>query len=1261
MITVENLPSVLTNLGFTHQNNVYTKTFPDFECKLVADFNERSFTYPSELRVNDKTTCNFSADENFVVFECVHRLIKQGYHPKHIELERKWQLGHSQKSGKADICVKDNDGNIILIIECKTAGSEYDKARRILETDSRNQLFSYLQQATSTQFLALYSSDFDTKVTCKYYLISVTDNDELLGNNKKLKGYKDTATTEEKWTVWRKTYDGDYATLGLFENNKAYDIGKKVFQLEDLNPISNKDIQGKYHEFATILRQYNVSGRENAFDKLVNLFLCKVTDEIKNPKKLNFYWKGKAFDNPFDFQDRLQALYKDGMKEYLGDKITYIANNKLDEAFGIFSQKANVAKDTIKDYFKQLKFFSNNDFAFIDVHNEKLFYQNFEVLLKVCKMIQDLRLTDSEENQFLGDMFEGFLDAGVKQSEGQFFTPMPIVKFIINSLPDKQTPRVLDYACGAGHFLNEYFIKNRDSDIVGVEKEYRLSKVAKVSSFMYGSKMDIIHNDALAHNAHLLPQSFDVLIANPPYSVTGFLATLSEEDRKKYTLSEEVKDHSTANAIECFFIERAVQLLDKDAVAGIIVPSSILNKETPALYTKTRELLLKHFNIIAIAEFGSGTFGKTGTNTVTLFLQRRDPSQHVPQHYQNMVNEWFNGDLNINKALKDEHLLNDYCRYSDFNETDYHAFLQGSLTDDLLKTEMFSEYQKAFNKTYKAPATKVFKAKSQADKEAHKQAEFLTFLKDKEREKLYYFCLAKAQTNDVVIVKSPSDSKEIKKFLGYEWSNRKGNEGIQYITTEQASISKVANADDENAEIDSKKQEQLKSINTPLYNPNNADDDGKINKIIKDNFNGLKTPIADDLKPFVSRANLVDMLDFDRVDFGKTLTLTPKKKAVTIESKYPLVRLGEITEINAQSFDPHTQEDGEFIYIDIDSIGKGTGKINYNNIIKGRNAPSRARRIVKNDSVVISTVRPYLKGFAYVKSAKENCIFSTGFAVLKGTDKVLSKYLYLLFMFSKDLMKQIEQAMPKSSYPSINKSDIENLVIALPPLTIQQKIIEEIDVFETESNKNQQEVEQLRNAIEYKFKNLVFHKYPKIKIGDLTETSSGGTPLKSNNEFYVNGTIPWINSGEIKQGNIYQTENFITQKGLENSSAKLFPVNTILLAMYGATAGQVGILKIEATTNQAVCGIFPNEKYLPEFLFYHLKCQYQQLLDARTGIARDNLSQAKIREFTIFLPPLDEQQKIVAEIEKLEQKITELETQLANIPTEKAAVLKRHL
>ncbi|MBD3831665.1 MAG: SAM-dependent DNA methyltransferase, partial [Arcobacter sp.] len=339
-------------------------------------------------------------------------------------------------------------------------------------------------------------------------------------------------------------------------------------------------------------------------------------------------------------------------------------NSQIDSYFIHFD--LNELKTKMKDVIKELKFFKSNDFAFIDVHNEKLFYQNFEVLLKISQMIQDINLTNSDENQFLGDMFEGFLDQGVKQSEGQFFTPMPIVKFIINSLPNKDNPKVIDYACGAGHFLNEYASQNQNSEIVGIEKEYRLSKVAKVSSFMYGSEIDIIYSDALSQNEKIKNNSFDVLIANPPYSVKGFLETLHDDDRKLYELIDTIdeKSYQTNNAIECFFLERAKQLLDKNGVAGIIVPSSILNKGNKnSIYVKTREIILRFFDIAAIAEFGSGTFGKTGTNTVTLFLQRKCDKENLEGNLADLTNKLFERKFDIHDSFKDKDLLLKYCNH----------------------------------------------------------------------------------------------------------------------------------------------------------------------------------------------------------------------------------------------------------------------------------------------------------------------------------------------------------------------------------------------------------------------------------------------------------------------------------------------------------------------------------------------------------------------------------------------------------------------
>jgi type I restriction enzyme S subunit len=154
------------------------------------------------------------------------------------------------------------------------------------------------------------------------------------------------------------------------------------------------------------------------------------------------------------------------------------------------------------------------------------------------------------------------------------------------------------------------------------------------------------------------------------------------------------------------------------------------------------------------------------------------------------------------------------------------------------------------------------------------------------------------------------------------------------------------------------------------------------------------------------------------------------------------------------------------------------------------------------------------------------------------------------------------------------------------------------------------------------------------KLGEVCETGSGGTPLKANKDYYEGGAIPWLMSGEVSQGEIFEAKNFITEKGLKNSSAKLFPVNTVLVAMYGATAGQTGILKFEATTNQAVCGILPNCRFIPEFLYYCFLLKKDELISLAVGNAQPNISQIKIRNTIIPVPPLPEQKRIVAKLDQ---------------------------
>lgn len=153
------------------------------------------------------------------------------------------------------------------------------------------------------------------------------------------------------------------------------------------------------------------------------------------------------------------------------------------------------------------------------------------------------------------------------------------------------------------------------------------------------------------------------------------------------------------------------------------------------------------------------------------------------------------------------------------------------------------------------------------------------------------------------------------------------------------------------------------------------------------------------------------------------------------------------------------------------------------------------------------------------------------------------------------------------------------------------------------------------------------------KLKEVSKTGAGGTPKKSFREYYEGGKIPWLQSGAVAQGEIHDSNTFITELGLKNSSAKLFPKDTVLVAMYGATAGQVGILRFEACTNQAVCGILPSKDLIPEYTFYYFLSQKSNLLAQAVGNAQPNISQAKIKETPIPVPPLAVQRRIVSRLD----------------------------
>lgn len=153
------------------------------------------------------------------------------------------------------------------------------------------------------------------------------------------------------------------------------------------------------------------------------------------------------------------------------------------------------------------------------------------------------------------------------------------------------------------------------------------------------------------------------------------------------------------------------------------------------------------------------------------------------------------------------------------------------------------------------------------------------------------------------------------------------------------------------------------------------------------------------------------------------------------------------------------------------------------------------------------------------------------------------------------------------------------------------------------------------------------------RLGEIAESTSGGTPDRSNPKYWK-GDISWLKSGELTDGLIVnESEEKITEEGFKNSSAKLFPQGTLLIALYGATAGKLGVLNFESTTNQAVCGFFENQFYVTKYLFYYLWAFRSKIIEDSWGQAQPNISQTYLKNFPFALPPLSEQKRIVAELE----------------------------
>lgn len=1350
MITKDNLKQVLENLGFKNKNENYVKTINNYT--LLIDYKNQSINYPKEIKIHDKTTSNFSHPENFVVFECVHRLLEKGYKAEHLELEPKWNLGRDKKGGKADILVKDNEKNPYLIIECKTTdskNSEFIKEWNRMQEDG-GQLFSYFQQEKGVKHLCLYTSDFSDKLEYKNYIIQAYDNEEYLKEKELQNSYKKSNNNIELFKTWKESYELQYFKQGIFEANvNAYKILEITPTFDNLKELKE---EGKYHEFAKILRKHNISGKENAFDKLVNIFLCKIYDETFNKNNLKFGYFGVMADTYANMQDRLMWLYKEAMKEFLGEKITFVSNEDIEKDFK--QLKIKTLKEVMQNYIKELKFYSNNDFAFLEVHNKELFLKNALVLKEIVELFANYKLTQNSTNQFLGNLFELFLQKGMKQDEGQFFTPIQICEFIMYSLPlqemlskSSKALRVIDYACGAGHFLNTYAnelkryltedeLKEHYKNIYGIEKEYRLSKVSKVSSAMYGqNEINILYADALASfelaNTNNLegekakPQiesnSFDLLIANPPYSVKGFLETLSDKSKNTYKLFNDDINIETNNSIECFFCERANQILNDNAKAAIILPSSILNKDS--IYKNTREILFQNFDFIAIVELGNQTFGATGTNTIILFLRKKETfkqENHLISQDYSLIKERIEAENLKDNENFYQNYLSAYCDFRKFDKELYSNFLNGNLDSKLAELEAFKDYRNAFRQTSdykKLKESKIYKESK--DKQDLEDKAFLAYTQAIEKDKLLYFCLSLNQ--EVLIIKSPSDIKEQKKFLGYEWSNRKGDEGLKELHEPYLS---------------------------PLFERGNPQNETKLNTLICKAFLKTLSDIPKDLQGYASKARLVDMIDFEKVEFNKAISLNPSNSTQSemsnpfINSKFELVRLKDFV-LDIQTAKRPSGGVGKYengaLSLGGEHIDNKSGYIKLDNpkyvpIEFYESFALQDKGIVKQFDILICKDGALTGKIAMVRNEfiRKSAMINEHIFLLRCDNIAKQKYLfYILHSYSGQ--QALKSKITGSAQGGINKTNLESILIPNADFEIQKQIVAECEKVEEQYNTIRMSVEEYQNLIKailqkcgiiddgggYEL-NSILENLQKLEskldfnllfsfIDDFTNArqedlkkfkefvknikaildtllispKDGWKRISLKNEQYIelnpskkeiskldeNMLVSFIEMASVSdkgyiQSKIDRSLNEV-RKGytyfIENDIliAKITPcMENGKCAIAKNLTNNIGFGSTEFHIFRAKTGLDSS------FLFYNLN---QQNIREKAALAMTGASGHKrvpisfYENLTIPLPPLEIQEKIVQNIELVEQQIDFLNLKLEFLEKEKEKILQKYL
>ena len=1264
---------------------------------VTVNFDRQKIDYGNKIQIGERSVTNFSQKENLVVLECVDRLLMKGYQPEHILLQKRWKLGRTGKSGIGDIVVRGRNEPTLLIIECKTWGVEFKKEKTKILRDG-GQLFSYFQQDKGAAFLCLYASQAEQeKIEWQNVLVDVRDNDEHRkreDKNGKHFAYRSANDVPGLVEVWENRCGKQFLSSGIFESGiEAYSPGFEPIKIGELREFSDQDRGKVYKEFEEILRHNNISDRSNAFNRVISLILSKIVDEEK-AADMPAGFQILEGDIPETAQERLETLYSKAMREYLKEDVVNHTEGDIEEIVSHFPRQA--AQKQIRTVLRELKFYKNNEFAFKEVYNERLFRENAKVLFEVVRLFSPYRFRYERKAQFLGDFFELMLESGYKQTEGQFFTPTPIARFIVSSLPLRKIienklrrgepdflPYVVDYACGSGHFLTESIEKiqniiERDvadifaglSDgqsgqleanfadyqksthwagnyIFGIEKDYRLARTSQVSCFMHGDgDANIIFGDGLIHYenkpGNRLPKDrFDVLVANPPYSIKDFVSHLREVTKDDYELMSHIS--ASSDDIEVLFLERAAQLLRTDGVAGIFMPSSILANS--GVYRHARELMLRYFEITAIAELGGETFAKTGTNTIILFLRRR--KDEFEKNCRCIAEDFIRDGISRPDDFADsEAVFAAYTAHRGVNLADYRTFVAREPGESILQSVFYKSLREKFESSKELKSLKrrvSFRQASAAERKREVEDVFFDWALAQETEKFFAYLLCHRLIDsgdgkrmfapqETLIIKSGTTATERKNFLGYSFSERRGYKGIKLKT-------------DENG----------KHL-TKLYDADGDDNPHKINSHIRRAFLKEKVGVIDsELAENLHAVRLYEMMDFEATDFESRINLQANKQ-MEMQSKWPtvfkketnMVELGAVAEI----YGGGTPRTSNKAYWD--------GDINWATLVdtKVKHLRDTVRKItelgMKNSNAMLLPINTVL--FSSRATIGDVCIAKVETCTNQGYKnfvcdeaKLDCEYLYYILHHEAQNIATLGTGM---TYPEVSREKIAAYKIPLPPIDVQREIAAELGVIDVDAEKYRSEIVRLRAEID----SIINGFDSEATMGDACSLSREKTePRKTPDEIFSYIGLEHI---ESNTGNLVEAAKM---PGAQLKSAKnVFAEGDLL---YGKLRPYLNKAHIADFDGVCSTDIIVLKTEIPLIIKYILLGE-DFVRRASTQMKGMNLPRIGVTDFLnlkIKLPPPRDRRVAVEKIRRLDTNIKAAQAQIAQAQPKKKAVLEKRL